>query len=121
MLSISIDGNTDEKTGEIIGGVGITTPSFYVGSNTIRLGGNDAKEPILKGNTTVNLLRDLVESVEKLAQILEVEKNWPKGALVTSNNTVATNARSTLQDLLKQLDLDESKSDSLKSYTSKVK
>lgn len=101
--------------------VGITTPSFYVGSNTIRLGGNDAKEPILKGNTTVSLLKSLVESVEKLAQILEVEKNWPKGALVTSNNTVATNARSTLQDLLKQLDLDESKSDSLKSYTSKVK
>lgn len=121
LLSISIDGNTDEKTGEIIGGVGITTPSFYIGSNTIRLGGNDAKEPILKGNTTVSLLKSLVESVEKLAQILEVEKNWPKGALVTSNNTVATNARSTLQDLLKQLDLDESKSDSLKSYTSKVK
>lgn len=101
--------------------VGITTPAFYVGSSKIRLGGNDAKEPILKGNVTVSLLKSLVESVEKLAQILEVEKNWPQGALVTSNNTVATNAKTTLQDLLKQLDLDESKPDSLKSYTSKVK
>tara|TARA_R110002020_G_scaffold26793_4_gene86634 strand:- start:1474 stop:2763 length:1290 start_codon:yes stop_codon:yes gene_type:complete len=103
------------------GSVGISSPSFYVGSNKIRLGGNDAKEPILKGNITISLLKSLVESVEKLAQILEVEKNWPQGALVTSNNTVATNAKTILQDLLKQLDLDESKSDSLKSYTSKVK
>ena len=101
--------------------VGITTPAFYVGSNKVRLGGSDAKEPILKGNITVSLLKSLVESVEKLAQILEVEKNWPQGALVTSNNTVATNVKTTLQDLLNQLDLDESKSDSLKSYTSKVK
>ena len=101
--------------------VGITTPAFYVGSNKVRLGGSDAKEPILKGNITVSLLKSLVESVEKLAQILEVEKNWPQGALVTSNNTVATNVKTTLRDLLNQLDLDESKSDSLKSYTSKVK
>tara|TARA_R100001460_G_scaffold266_10_gene1233 strand:- start:10625 stop:11959 length:1335 start_codon:yes stop_codon:yes gene_type:complete len=120
-LSISIEGEIDSETGEQKGGVGITSPAFYIGSNKIRLGSNDAKEPILKGNITVSLLKSLVESVEKLAQILEVEKNWPQGALVTSNNTIATNAKTTLQDLLKQLNLDESKPDSLKSYTSKVK
>ena len=103
------------------GSVGITSPSFYVGSSKIMLGGNDAKEPILKGNITVSLLKSLVESVEKLAKILEVEKNWPQGALVTSNNTVATNVKSILKSLLDQLNLDESKSDSLKSNTSKVK
>tara|TARA_R110000803_G_scaffold81546_2_gene147501 strand:+ start:2118 stop:3419 length:1302 start_codon:yes stop_codon:yes gene_type:complete len=101
--------------------VGITTPSFYVGSNTIRLGGNDAKEPILKGNVTVELLKSLTDSLDKLAQILEVETNWPEGKPVTSNNSIASNVRTTLNGLLNQLDLDEGREDSLKSFTSKVK
>jgi hypothetical protein len=101
--------------------VGITTPSFYVGSNMIRLGGSDAKEPILKGNITVELLKSLTEAIDNLAQILEVETNWPEGKPVTSNNSIATNARTTLKDLLNQLNLGEEKEDSLKSFTTKVK
>lgn len=107
------------------GSVGISSPSFYVSSNKIRLGGNDAKEPILKGNVTVSLLKSLVESVKKLAEILEVEKKWPKGELITSNNSVAANTKSILTDLLNQLNLNETdpetSSNCLKSNTSKVK
>jgi len=114
VLSVSVEGS-----------VGITTPAFYVDSSKIRLGGNDAKEPILKGNVTVSLLKSLVESVKKLAEILEVEKKWPKGELITSNNSVAANTKSILTDLLNQLNLNETdpetSSNCLKSNTSKVK
>lgn len=99
--------------------VGVDTTSFCISSNDIKLGSNDAKEPILKGDTTVNLLKSLAEAVASLSSILEVENNWPEGKLVSSQNPIAVNASSIINSIVDQLNSDGK--DSLKSKTSKVK
>jgi hypothetical protein len=96
----------------------IDSPSFYISSNDIKLGSKNATEPVLKGDTTVELLKQLTKAVKDLATILEVEKNWPGGALQTGYNAVAGNVLLTLtaaDGVIAQLE-----NGSLKSQTTKV-
>ena len=67
----------------------------------------------------VNLLKSLAEAVASLSSILEVEKTWPEGKRVDSNNSVAANATLIINSVIDQLNSDGK--DSLKSKTSKVK
>jgi hypothetical protein len=71
--------------------------------------------PSLKGDTTVELLKQLTKAVKDLATILEVEKNWPGGNLQTGYNAVAGNVLIVLGDIASQLN-----DNSLKSKTTKV-
>jgi hypothetical protein len=97
------------------GSTNIDANSFYVSSNDIKLGSKNAIEPVLKGDTTVELLKQLTKAVKDLATILEVEKNWPGGALQTGYNAVAGNVLIVLGDIVSQLN-----DNSLKSKTTKV-
>jgi hypothetical protein len=97
------------------GSVNIDSKSFYVSSNDIKLGSKNATEPVLKGDTTVELLKQLTKAIKDLATILEVEKNWPGGNLQTGYNAVAGNVLIVLNDITSQLN-----DNSLKSQTTKV-
>jgi hypothetical protein len=97
------------------GSTNIDASSFYVSSNDIKLGSKNAIEPVLKGDTTVELLKQLTKAVKDLATILEVEKNWPGGNLQTGYNAVAGNVLIVLGDIASQLN-----DNSLKSKTTKV-
>jgi hypothetical protein len=100
------------------GSVNIDSKSFYISSNDIKLGSKNATEPVLKGDTTIELLKQLAKAVKDLATLLEVDKNWPGGNLQTGYNPVAGNVLLTLtaaDGILAQLD-----NGSLKSQTTKV-
>jgi hypothetical protein len=103
-ISISTPGSTN-----------IDTKSFCISSNDIKLGSKNATEPVLKGDTTIELLKQLTKAVKDLATILEVEKNWPGGNLQTGYNAIAGNVLVVLNDITSQLN-----DNSLKSLTTKV-
>jgi hypothetical protein len=102
------------------GGVNIDAISHYISSNDIRLGSNNATQPVLLGNNTVELLIQLTEAVKNLASILQVQRDYPGGTLKTSYNAIAGNILKQINDptngILAQLN-----SNSLKSQTTKVK
>ena len=97
------------------GSVNIDSKSYYTNCNDIKLGSKDATEPVLKGDITVDILIQLTNSIQNLANILKVEKNWPGGVLQTGYNAVAGNVLLTLNDVISQLN-----DGSLKSKTTKV-
>lgn len=97
------------------GSVNIDSKSFYASSNDIKLGSKNATESVLKGDTTIELLKQLTKAVKDLATILEVEKNWPGGALQTGYNAVAGNVLIVINEITSQLN-----DNSLKSQTTKV-
>jgi hypothetical protein len=97
------------------GSVNIDSKSFYASSNDIKLGSKNATESVLKGDTTIELLKQLTKAVKDLATILEVEKNWPGGNLQTGYNAVAGNVLIVINEITSQLN-----DNSLKSQTTKV-
>jgi hypothetical protein len=97
------------------GSANIDANSFYISSNDIKLGSKNATEPVLKGDTTIELLKQLTKAIKDLATILEVEKNWPGGNLQTGYNAVAGNVLIVLGDIATQLN-----GNNLKSLTTKV-
>jgi hypothetical protein len=97
------------------GSANIDANSFYISSNDVRLGSKNATEPVLKGDTTIEVLKQLTKAIKDLATILEVEKNWPGGNLQTGYNAVAGNVLIVLEDIVTQLN-----GNNLKSLTTKV-
>ena len=101
------------------GSVNIDASSHYISSNDIKLGSKNATQPVLLGDNTVDLLIELTEAVKNLASILQVQRDYPGGALVTSYNSVAGNILNQINDptngILAQLN-----NNSLKSQTTKV-
>ena len=95
--------------------INIESPKTYFDSSDIRLGSPNATEPVLKGDITNDVLKDLTNAISTLAQLLTVEKNWPLGALAVSNNPIATNVVSQLAGISAILN-----NNSLKSQTTKV-
>ena len=70
------------------------------------------------GDDTIELLKQLTGAVKDLATILQVEKNWPGGALSTSYNSLAGNVLIQIDNangILSQLN-----NDSLKSKSTKI-
>ena len=96
--------------------VNIDSENLYIDAEITKLGSKNATEPILKGDTTVELLKQLTKAVQDLAKILEVEKRWPGGQLQSGYNVVAGNVLIVLEDITNQLN-----DDSLKSQTTQVK
>jgi len=97
------------------GSVNIDAISNYISSNDIRLGSKDAKQSILLGDDTIEILRDLTFAIKDLATILQVERNWPEGVLATSYNPIAGNAIICLDSIITSLN-----DDSLKSKSTKI-
>ena len=101
-----------------VGSVNIDAVSHCISSNDIKLGSIRAEQPVLLGDNTVEVLILLTEAVKNLASILEVQKDWPGGALKTSFNAIAGN-------VITQIDSDDGilsllNNNSLKSKTTKV-
>jgi hypothetical protein len=101
------------------GSVNVDASSHYISSNDIKLGSKNATQPVLLGDNTVDLLIELTEAVKNLASILQVQRDYPGGALVTSYNSIAGNILNQINDpkngILAQLN-----NNSLKSQTTKV-
>jgi hypothetical protein len=101
------------------GSINIDASSHYISSNDIKLGSKNATQPVLLGDNTVDLLIELTEAVKNLASIVQVQRDYPGGALVTSYNSVAGNILNQINDptngILAQLN-----NNSLKSQTTKV-
>jgi hypothetical protein len=101
------------------GSVNIDATSHYISSNDIKLGSKNATQPVLLGDDTVDLLVQLTEAVKNLASILQVQRDYPGGALTTSYNSIAGNVLTQINDpkngILAQLN-----NNSLKSKTTKV-
>jgi len=97
------------------GSVNIDATSNYISSNDIRLGSKDAKQSILLGDDTIEILRDLTFAIKDLATILQVERNWPEGVLSTSYNSIAGNVIICLDSIMESLN-----NNSLKSKSTKI-
>jgi hypothetical protein len=100
------------------GSVNIDASSHYINSNDIKLGSKNATQPVLLGNDTIEVLKQLANAVKDLASILQVQRDYPNGALVTSYNSVAgsvLNQINSANGILAQLN-----DNSLKSKTTKV-
>ena len=100
------------------GSVNIDAVSHYISSNDIKLGSKNATQPVLLGNDTVEILKQLVGAIKDLASILQVQRDYPETKLITSYNSVAGNVLTQINSangILSQLN-----NDSLKSKTTKV-
>ena len=97
------------------GSVNIDAKSNYISSNDIKLGSKNATQSILLGDNTVEILRDLTFAIKDLATILQVQRDYPEGALVTSYNALAGNVLICLDSIIVELN-----NGSLKSKTTKV-
>jgi hypothetical protein len=100
------------------GSVNIDATSHYISSNDIKLGSKNATQPVLLGNDTVEILKQLAGAIKDLASILQVQRDYPNGVLATSYNSVAGNVLTQINSangILAQLN-----NDSLKSKTTKV-
>jgi len=101
-----------------IGSVNIDAKEHYVSSNDIRLGSKDATQPLLLGDDTIEVLKQLTGAIKDLATILQVQRDYPEGVLTTSFNSVAGNVLTQINNpngILAQLS-----NNSLKSKTTKV-
>jgi len=100
------------------GSVNIDAASHYISSNDIKLGSKNATQPVLLGDDTIEVLKQLANAIKDLASILQVQRDYPNGALVTSYNSVAgsvLNQINSANGILAQLS-----NNSLKSKTTKV-
>ena len=101
-----------------IGSVNIDAKEHYISSNDIKLGSIRATQPVLLGDDTIEVIKQLVGAVKDLASILQVQQDWPNGELKTSFNVIAGN-------VIEQIDnangiLSQLNNGSLKSRTTKV-
>jgi len=106
------------------GSVNIDATSNYISSNDIRLGSKDAKQSILLGDDTIEILKSLTGAIKDLATILQVERNGletdlnGKVKFVTSYNPIAGNVLTQINSangILSRLN-----DDSLKSKSTKI-
>jgi hypothetical protein len=100
------------------GSINMESPSHYINSNDIKLGSKNASQPVLLGDDTIEVLKQLANAIKDLASILQVQRDYPNGALVTSYNSVAgsvLNQINSANGILAQLS-----DNSLKSKTTKV-
>ena len=100
------------------GSVNIDAKSNYISSNDIKLGSKSATQPVLLGDNTIEILKQLTKAIQGLATILQVQRDYPEGALVTSYNALAGNVLTQIESANGILAL--LNDDSLKSKTTKV-
>ena len=101
-----------------IGSVNIDAKEHYISSNDIKLGSIRATQPVLLGDDTIEVLKQLAGAIKDLASILQVQQDWPNGELKTSFNIIAGSVVTQIENangILAQLN-----NGSLKSKTTKV-
>ena len=91
------------------GTVNIDTPIFTVQTDKIYLGSKNATEPLMLGNSTVDLLRQLIDGIQGLVQILAIQVGTPPGVPLEPTSTTSKNLLPTLTQLINNLDTITSK------------
>jgi len=89
--------------------VNIDTPDTIIQSNNIYLGSKDATEPVLLGDTTVSLLKTLVQNLQSFMQVCSTLVGVPPGTPLAPLNVVASQLITTLSQLNTNLDSTKSK------------
>ena len=85
--------------------VNIDTKKHYINANDVRLGSKDATQPVLKGNDTVELLKQLTQELILLTQGLQTSQIFPAGVPVPDPvlAPIATNSNLVLNNILTRL------------------
>jgi hypothetical protein len=69
----------------------------------VYLGSKNATEPVLLGQSTINLLQTLLQELATLTNILSLQVGVPPGAPLAPTNTQAALTNTTITNLLTQL------------------
>ena len=80
-----------------------TTDDIIFQSNNVYLGSKNATEPVLLGQSTIDLLQTLLQELSSLTNILSTQVGVPPGAPLAPTNTQAAATNITIQNLLGQL------------------
>jgi hypothetical protein len=89
--------------------VNIDAPDTIIQSTNVYLGSKDATEPVLKGDTTVKLLKTLVQNLQSFTKICSTLVGVPPGVPLAPLNAAASQLTTTLSQLNTNLDNTKSK------------
>ena len=89
--------------------VNIDSPDTIIQSTNVYLGSKDATESVLLGDTTVSLLKTLVQNLQSFMQICSTLVGVPPGTPLAPLNAVASQLITTLSQLNTNLDNTKSK------------
>lgn len=80
-----------------------TTGPVVLQAGEVYLGSKSATEPVLLGQSTINLLQTLLQELATLTNILSLQVGVPPGAPLAPTNTQAALTNATITNLLTQL------------------
>jgi len=80
-----------------------TTGPTILQSGEVYLGSKNATEPVLLGQSTINLLQTLLQELATLTNILSLQVGVPPGAPLAPTNTQAALTNATITNLITQL------------------
>jgi len=80
-----------------------TTGPIILQSGEVYLGSKSATEPVLLGQSTINLLQTLLQELATLTNILSLQVGVPTGTPLAPTNTQAALTNTTITNLLTQL------------------
>lgn len=92
-----------------ISSINIDAPDTIIQSTNVYLGSKDATEPVLLGDTTVSLLKTLVQNLQSFMQICSTLVGVPSGAPLAPLNAISSQLITTLSQLNTNLDNTKSK------------
>ena len=89
----------------------INSKNLYVDSQNVRLGNQNATEPLLLGDTTIELFNQLLQTLNNLTSVLETDQIYPGGVAApnTPLNLVASNTKQIINKIQSQLESTKSK------------
>ena len=89
----------------------IGSKNLYIDSQNVRLGDQNATEPLLLGDTTIELFNQLLQTLNNLVSVLETDQIYPGGVAApnTPLNLVASNTKQIINQIQSQLDTTKSK------------
>jgi hypothetical protein len=92
-----------------VSSINIDAPNTIIQSTNVYLGSKDATESVLLGDTTVSLLKTLVQNLQSFTQICSTLVGVPPGTPLAPLNAVASQLTTTLSQLSTNLDNIKSK------------
>ena len=92
-----------------VSSVNIDAPNTVIQSTNVYLGSKDATESVLKGDTTIKLLKTLVQNLQSFMTICSKQVGVPPGTPLAPLNAAASQLITTLSQLNTNLDNTKSK------------
>jgi hypothetical protein len=89
--------------------VNIESKQVYIDGIDVRLGSADATQPVLKGNDTVELLKQLTTIMQGISQILQVSQIYPEGVPIpdAASLVISGQANDALKAIMNRLNDDK--------------